>query len=152
MLHRHPVLAAITVLYLAGVALVTLGPTPYDDSTGDLLSSMLRFFSRHAATDWLTYDRVEFGANIAMFVPIGLFLVLLFGRRLWWLAILVSVALSVVIEVSQGAFLPTRVSDLRDVVSNGTGGILGVVLGVVLTAITDAYRRARGSKAAPDTV
>ncbi|OUD84960.1 hypothetical protein BC477_11155 [Clavibacter michiganensis subsp. michiganensis] len=40
-----------------------------------------------------------------MFVPVGMFLVLLLGRSRWWLAIALGVGLSALIETAQ-AFLP----------------------------------------------
>jgi glycopeptide antibiotics resistance protein len=143
MFRRHPVLSVLTVLYLAAVAWVTLGPEPYDARTSGVLWRFLDFFGRHEATDWITFDRVEFGANIAMFVPLGMFFVLLLGRRRWWLAILACGAVSCVIEISQGALLPTRVSDLADVVANTSGGTAGVLLGVVLMSISLARRGGR---------
>jgi glycopeptide antibiotics resistance protein len=144
MFRRHPVLSILTVLYLAGVAWVTLGPEPYDARTSSVLWRFLDFFGRHEETDWITFDRVEFVANIAMFIPLGVFLVLLFGRRRWWLAILACAVLSCAIELSQGALLPTRVSDLHDVVANSAGGVIGVLLGVVLMSISLARRARRG--------
>ncbi|MDF2444304.1 MAG: hypothetical protein JWR01_2507 [Subtercola sp.] len=144
MFRRHPVLTAFTVAYLGLVAWITLGPQPLDDRAEGLLYRALRVFGRHASTDWITYDRVEFIANIAMFVPVGLFLLLLLGRRQWWLAILIGFVMTVAIEVAQLG-IPGRVSDLRDVVSNTSGATLGVLVGLVLTA--GAARRIRREKA-----
>jgi hypothetical protein len=70
MLHRHPVLSLITLAYLAFVGVVTLGPQPLDSSNSGWLLRALGFFSRQNATDWIPYDRVEFTANIGMFVPV----------------------------------------------------------------------------------
>ena len=133
MLHRHPVLSPVTLVYLAFVGWVTLGPQPLDSGNNELLLRALGLFSRHDATDWITYGRVEFAANIAMFIPIGVFLLLLLGRRFWWLAIVVAVLLTGSIEFTQ-QFLPTRVPDVRDLVANGSGAVLGVIVGLVLTA------------------
>ncbi|MET4640121.1 glycopeptide antibiotics resistance protein [Mycetocola sp. 2940] len=133
MLHRHPVLGLFTLAYLAFVGWITLGPQPFDDNPNGLLFRALGFFGRHEATDWITYTGLEFTANIGMFLPIGLFLVLLFGRRLWWLAMSLGFGLTVAIETAQ-IFLPTRVSDPRDVVANTCGAVLGVLVGLVLTA------------------
>lgn len=148
MLHRHPFLGLITAAYLCCVGWMTLTPQPYDQQVvGSILGRALRFFARHDSTDWITYGRVEFGANIAMFVPIGLFFLLLLGRRHWWLAILLGAMLSVGIELSQAAFLPTRYPSVRDVVSNSTGAIIGVLAGLVLTAAK--ARRIRHDRRVP---
>lgn len=133
MFRRHPVLTALTLVYLGLVAWITLGPQPLDDQAQGVLYRALRVLGRHDATDWITYDRVEFAANVAMFLPIGVFLLLLFGRRQWWLAIILGFLMTVGIEVAQLA-LPGRVSDLRDVVSNTTGATLGVLVALLLTA------------------
>ncbi|MFZ4895319.1 VanZ family protein [Plantibacter sp. Mn2098] len=133
MFRRHPVLSTLTIAYLALVAFVTLGPQPVDSSSTGWVWRLLGVFDRYEATSWITFDRLEFGANIAMFVPIGLFFLLLFGRRRWWLAILIGGALTIGIETSQ-LFLPGRVSDVRDLLSNTTGAVLGVLIGLVLTA------------------
>ena len=141
MLHRHPILGLFTAVYLAFVGWVTLGPQPLDESNSGLIFKLLRVLDRYEATAWINYNTLEFGANIAMFFPIGLFLVLLFGRRLWWIAMALGSALTVAIETAQ-IFIPGRVSDPRDIVANSAGAILGVLIGLLLTA-----RKARQLKA-----
>jgi glycopeptide antibiotics resistance protein len=133
MLHRHPFLSVVTLAYLAFVGWVTLGPQPLDSTNNGWLLRALGFFARHDSTDWITYGRVEFAANVGMFIPIGVFLVLLFGRRLWWLAIVMGVILTGSIEFTQ-QFLPTRYPDVRDLVANAGGAVLGVGFALVLTA------------------
>jgi glycopeptide antibiotics resistance protein len=140
MLHRHPILSLITLAYLAFVGWVTLGPQPLDSSNNGWLLRALGFFSRHDATDWITYDRVEFAANIGMFVPVGVLLLLLFGRRLWWFAIVVGIMLTCSIEFTQ-QFLPTRYPDVRDLVANTSGTIIGVLFALVLTGLQVVRRR-----------
>jgi len=130
---RHPFLSLATLAYLGLVGWITLGPQPLDDRANGLLWRVLEVFGRYSETDWITYSRVEFGANVAMFVPIGLFFLLLFGRRFWWLSILFGVALTVGIEAAQ-MFIPGRVSDPRDLVANSSGAFLGVIGGLILTA------------------
>ncbi len=86
-----------------------------------------------------------------MFVPVGMFLVLLLGRSRWWLAIALGVGLSALIETAQ-AFLPTRVSDVRDIVHNGLGALVGVVVVLILTARSEnARRRALRRRPQPST-
>ena len=143
MLRRHPLLALFTIGYLAVVAWVTLGPQPLDAGGSRALFRVLRFFGNHDATQWITYDRVQFFANVGMFVPIGLLFLLVLGRRRWWLAIAGGVLATVIIELSQLG-IPGRVSDPNDVLANSVGAAIGVLTALVITtpaALRD--RRAR---------
>ncbi|WP_166871107.1 VanZ family protein [Salinibacterium sp. ZJ450] len=135
MLRRHPFLSPLTMAYLIFVGWVTLNPEPDDPRAFGPLDRLLLFFSRDDRTSWITFDLVEFAANIAMFVPVGVFLVLLFGRRWWWIVTLGGLGLSVGIELIQ-IVLPSRFPDPRDVFANGMGTLLGALLGLALTAGT----------------
>lgn len=140
MFHRHPFLSLVTFAYLGVVGLVTLTPQ-HDAPTGSAL--VLRIVAHLQAYDArLTYDRVEFLANVAMFVPVGMFLLLLFGSRLWWLAAGAGFALTVAIELAQRS-IPGRVSDPRDVLANTAGALIGVAVALVLTLPATLRRRRR---------
>ncbi|MEH6780216.1 MAG: VanZ family protein [Rhodoglobus sp.] len=141
MFRRHPQLSAATLGYLAVVAWLTLSPQAPDQRDGPLWQLAV-FLDRFQATQWLTFNDLEFMANIALFVPLGLFFVLLVGKRRWWLALALAVLLTVGIEWVQ-QFIPSRVSDPRDIASNS----LGAAIGVVVTLIVAAVRaRARGRR------
>lgn len=134
MFHRHPLLSLLTFAYLAFVGWVTL--TPQTSTGTSLLTRIadraLRELDAFGPTAQLSAADIEFAANVAMFVPIGVFFLLLMGRRHWWLAVLAGLALTLGIEVAQQE-IPGRVSDPRDVLSNGAGTVIGVVVGWVLT-------------------
>ncbi|WBU38397.1 VanZ family protein [Homoserinibacter sp. YIM 151385] len=147
MFRRHPVLSAITLAYLAVVGWLTLGPQPLDDHGDGLLRRVLEELDRHPATAWVTYSGVEFAANILMFVPAGLFFLLLLGRRRWVLAVLLGLAMTCAIEAAQ-LLLPDRVSDPRDIVANSLGGLLGVLVALRWTR-PRRKRRARAERARP---
>ena len=147
LVRHHPVLSAVTALYLGAVAWLTLGPQPIALVKAGGVFRLLALFQRHTATAWITYPAVEFAANVAMFVPIGVFLLLLVGRRWWWMAALTGVALSASIEFAQ-LFLPGRVSDVRDLVSNSIGAFAGVLVALLLTWPEAVRRR----DAQPSTV
>ncbi|MGA0568685.1 VanZ family protein [Rathayibacter sp. KR2-224] len=146
MFRRHPLLSTITLLYLVGVAWITLGPQPQVASKDGIVMQVLRILWEHPATDWVTYNGVEFTANIAMFLPIGLFFLLLFGRSRWWLAMGIPFLMTLSIETAQ-IWIPGRVSDVRDVISNTVGAVVGVLLGLAITA-PRARRDAAAARAA----
>lgn len=129
---RHPILSLVTFAYLGLVGWITLTPQA-EERQGGLLWALALFFDRHATTEWITFNLLEFVANALLFLPFGVFFVLLFGRARWWLAILLGVALTVGIEFAQ-QFIPNRVSDVRDIVSNSIGAVLGTVFALVVTA------------------
>jgi glycopeptide antibiotics resistance protein len=138
-LHRHPFLSLVTIAYLAFVGWVTLTPGSEAPTQSDLVLRVLARLERYQHLQWLTYDRAEYLANIALFVPIGLFLLLLFGSRFWWLAIVAALTMTSFIETVQKS-IPGRVSDDRDIAANTLGAVIGVLLGLVLT-LPETLRR-----------
>ena len=76
----------MTLVYLGFVGWVTLTPGAEAPTSSGLAMRVLARLQRSEHLSWLTYDRAEYLANIALFVPVGLFLLLMFGTRLWWLA------------------------------------------------------------------
>ena len=75
-----------------------------------------------------------------------MFLLLLFGTRLWWVAVAASFAMSSFIEVAQRS-IPGRVPDEQDVLANSLGAAVGVVVALVVT-LPAALRRRRQRLAA----
>jgi VanZ family protein len=141
--HRHPLLSLVTFAYLGFVGWLTLTPQQAAPTGSDLV---LRVVARLQVIDpRFTYDRVEFAANVGLFVPVGVFLVLLFGARFWWVAAIAGFALTSAIETAQRS-IPGRVPDERDVVANTAGALIGVVLALVLT-FPDTVRRWRARRA-----
>jgi glycopeptide antibiotics resistance protein len=109
---------------------MTLRPVPYDPETAGVIRRILETLAAWPPTAWVTFDVVEFSANVVMFVPLGL-LVRAWGGRPWH-GILGGLVLSAAIETTQLLFLPTRVADVRDVVANTAGAALGVLLGALI--------------------
>ena len=135
-LHRHPFLALLTLLYGGFVALVTLTPGSGTPDYYGLATRVLARMQRYPELDPLTYrlsvDRIEFLANIGLFVPLGVFLLLLVGTRLWFVALMAGIVLTSMIETVQKE-IPGRVSDPRDVAANSIGMFVGVFLAILLT-------------------
>ncbi len=145
MLHRHPFLGLLTLLYLGFVGLVTLTPGSDSPDYSDLAARVLARLQRYPELDRLTIHlsvgRIEFLANIGLFVPLGVFLLLLFGTRFWWVALVAGIVLTSMIEQVQKQ-IPGRVSDPRDVTANSIGMFVGVGLALVLT-LPGTLRRQR---------
>jgi glycopeptide antibiotics resistance protein len=131
-LHRHPFLSVVTLTYLAFVGWVTLTPASDAPTQSDLVLRVLSRLQGYDRLSWLTYDRAEYLANVAMFIPVGLFLLLLFGTRFWWLAVAAALTMTSLIETAQRS-IPGRVSDERDIAANTLGAVIGVAVGLVLT-------------------
>jgi glycopeptide antibiotics resistance protein len=132
-LRRHPVLSLATAVYLAALFYLTLTPSSTSDQAFSILRRVVSLLQRHDATDWVTFPLAEFAANILLFVPMGVFVVLLLGRRMWWAGLFAGFIGSCWIELAQGVWLPSRVSDPRDLVSNTLGTLLGVLLALLIT-------------------
>lgn len=126
------VLAILTAIYAWLVGWTTLRAAPYGSDIASGLDRLLLWFAERPSTAWITFDRVEFGANVAMFVPLGVIAVLWFGVRGWWAAPIIGALASGTIELLQALLLDTRVADLRDIVANTLGSFLGMCLMLLL--------------------
>ncbi|TDW30585.1 VanZ family protein [Cryobacterium psychrophilum] len=131
----HRLAIVLSVAYLAALALIAFWPTPVDRGAHGPLISILASLQRHGAPDWLTYNFVEFAANIALFVPVGLLGVILLGARRWWLAISAGFVASFFIEFGQLIFLPGRFATVNDVIANTSGAVIGTVGALVVLGL-----------------
>jgi glycopeptide antibiotics resistance protein len=77
---------------------------------------------------FIGYPQIEFLANVLMFVPLGLLVGVLFGRRFWALAILLGFSASACIEFAQFVLLPGRYGTVDDVIANTLGALVGALL------------------------
>lgn len=142
MLHRHPLLSLITGAYLLFVAWLTLTPQPIGPDQVQLVERVLDALHHRGYVESLDYDRLELLANIALFVPVGMFALLLVGAGAWWVALLAPAALTLGIETAQIG-IPGRVPDERDLFANAVGGVLGVLVALLLTLPATLRRRRR---------
>ncbi|MDY7542562.1 MULTISPECIES: VanZ family protein [unclassified Cryobacterium] len=133
---RHPRLRrwmlGLAATYLVFLALIAFWPTPVDGSLDGTLTQVLGWLHAHGAPDWLRYSLVEFTANIVLFIPVGMFIVVLAGKSRWWLGIAAGFAASCTIELGQLVFLPARFATLNDVLANTSGSVIGVLLGLLV--------------------
>lgn len=122
-------------VYGAFVALATLSPTPLDQGYQSSIDRVLAVLHRNGIPEWFGYSKLEFSANIAMFIPLGFLVAMLFPARLWWLALLICPAFSVAIELTQSVALSSRFATACDVIANSSGALIGITCAVILHAV-----------------
>ncbi|WP_460796763.1 VanZ family protein [Microbacterium sp. GXF0217] len=125
----------LLAVYTAFVLLVTMWPSPQDLEFDSIASRVLRALHNIGVPETFGYDKLEFTANIAMFVPLGFLLGLALARKAWWVALILLPAFSAGIEFTQGIALESRVSTFYDVMANSIGGFLGLLLAMVIRAM-----------------
>lgn len=135
---RRNISILLLVAYAGVVAAMTLSPTPLDQGFESSIDKLLGVLHRNGVPQWFGYSKLEFTANIAMFVPLGFLVGLALPARVWWLAVLISPALSIAIEMTQAGLLTERFATASDVFANTIGGLLGTILAMTLRAIVNA--------------
>lgn len=126
---RRRRLLLLTGAYVLALALIGFWRTPVDQKVPTTrlrpVVWMADLFNLTAAQ---SYDVVELGANIVLFVPLGA-LVLLWRRDWSWLhATLIAFATTALIETAQQVLRPERFAAVSDIVANTLGGLIGGLL------------------------
>ncbi|WP_181905682.1 VanZ family protein [Microbacterium bovistercoris] len=132
-MRREALLAASACIYAIVLALIAFWPQHVDSAVPSRFWRMLE-----TTIPFITYERVEFGANILLFVPLGILLALLLPARRW-LAVPSAALVSAVIETVQGVFISGRTASILDVVAN----VIGASIGLAIVAIAYRARRRR---------
>lgn len=130
---RRRLTMVLFVGYSLFVAVVTL--TPQMPGSGFVTRMVARVLaSLHYRGLFLSVDfsTIEFLGNILMFVPLGIFVAMLISQRHWWLLLFTGTLMSGVIELGQMLFLPGRVPEVRDLISNSTGFLIGAICAVLV--------------------
>jgi hypothetical protein len=125
--------AVLAAAYLLALLLIAFWPTPVDRPVSGNLSSILGWLHAHGLPLFIGYNKVEFAANIGLFVPFGYIAGI--WSRIWWHPLTAGFAASFFIELAQEIFLPQRFSSLLDVVANTIGAGLGFALFALLQAV-----------------
>ena len=94
-------LSLLTGGYLAFVAWLTVTPRADAAARIAIIHRVLEALHRRGYLLSIDDTRLVFLANIALFVPVGMFLLLLFRTRLWWVALTASLAMTTFIETAQ---------------------------------------------------
>ena len=114
--------------YLAALVLIAWWPTHVDAGLGvvdwPLTRALAAVLGISAAS---AYAVIEVGANVALFVPLGLLISWRFAGWRWWRVALVGALVSVVIEVVQAVTPLDRTASVTDVLANTVGAALGAL-------------------------
>ncbi|MGX1934347.1 VanZ family protein [Microbacterium resistens] len=133
--------SVLLAVYTAFVLVVTMWPAPEQLEFDGIATRVLRMLHNIGVPEWFGYDKLEFTANVGMFVPLGFLLGLALPRKGWWLAVILLPAFSGGIEATQGLALENRVSTILDVLANTTGGYIGLLVAMILRAMIHARDR-----------
>lgn len=131
--------------YALVLGAIALWPTPVDRAGAGLLVKALKELHRRGMPGWIDYAFVESASNVLLFIPLGVLVVSIFGRRHWWAGGAVGMLLSALIELAQFVFLPARYPTLLDVAANTGGAALGGLL--MLLVLTLRKARAKPASA-----
>jgi len=143
-IRRHPVLSVLTGVYLGGLAWMTLTPVPFEAKRATFIELAVATFHRSSLTNWVTTGGLEIAIKIAIFVPFGVLLVALFGRRRWVFVVFLGVITSCWIELAQSIWIPSRAADARDVFANSTGALLGALVALVVISVMNRRSASTG--------
>ena len=131
---RRLVLA--TGLYAVALALIGLWKTPVDRGVPVTDFAPVRWLTDLLDLQpWQAYDLVETSANVVLFVPLGILVLLWFRSWSLFAAVGVAFATTVTIELLQQALRPERFASLSDVVANTLGWLIGGLMVVGARAL-----------------
>lgn len=143
--------AALAAALLLAVVL-TLTPSPLSTGLFDFHDRLAQVVGRLTLGQTeVSLEEAEALANVLLFIPIGLLLRLALPRALSSALLLLATAGSFGIEVVQYLALPDRTPSLVDVLTNGGGAAIGLVLGVDAQRLVDRWSRRRARRARPGT-
>ena len=124
------VLWAALLAYVIALIAIAVWPTQVDVPARGMLADITR------ALPWLTYARIEFAANVLLFVPFGVLVTLLLPRARWWYALAAALLFSTTAEALQ-LLIDERTSTAQDVAAN----IAGAIVGILAVAVARPRRR-----------
>lgn len=113
--------------YLLVVGLVVFSPSDDTSQATGYFAWVIDRLDELQASFEPGYVALEFVANIAMFVPLGLLLPVAFARLPSWAVLAIGFATTVTIESVQST-LPSRFSTVSDVVANTLGTAVGLLV------------------------
>lgn len=85
------------------------------------------------------------------FIPVGAFLVCMFGRRRWWAALGFSVVAAAWLEAAQTVWMPAGYADVVDILLASIGAGIGVVAAAGVALAREHSQRSHRSSTARQT-
>ncbi|MDO7882395.1 VanZ family protein [Salinibacterium soli] len=79
--------------------------------------------------------RESWALPLVLFIPVGLLLTLLMGRRRWWVAVGFGMLGAAWVEAAQTIWMPPGYASALDILCSSAGAVFGVLLGVVLLTV-----------------
>ena len=141
---------AATTVSAIGFAVVVAGVlslTLFGSEPPSLAEPELYLDPREGARGWTTIAWNPVLDNVALFVPVGAMAAAVWWRRSIVTVWLVCLAISVGIEAFQYLVPTGRVANTADVLANGVGAAVGILLAVALGARAAAVRSASRAEA-----
>jgi VanZ family protein len=129
------------VVHTLLVLRITQWPELADPSAMATLDRLMRWAHAHGLPDRVDVVVVEAVANVVMFMPFGLLLPVVL-RRPAWVAVPIGAVFSVLLELGQLVFFPSRVPTAQDVLMNTLGAALGAALLLGARTVEPESRRA----------
>lgn len=128
-------MAAGLAIYLVIAGLVLTLPVSYRD----VVAAIGGWLRSNLGISWFGTGWIEFGANILIFLPLGLLLTLLVGHH-WW-GVLLALGVSALAELAQ-LVIPSRQPSLRDIIANVLGAGIGAAIAwLIMRRSATAQRR-----------
>lgn len=112
-------------LYGVALLLIAAWPTHVDENVNVLNSAPARWLIDLGIAPHNTYRLIEASANVVLFVPFGVLLMLASLRVTWLRAVGVALVVSCGIEILQAVALPGRTANAGDVAANVLGAAIG---------------------------
>lgn len=132
---RHALAWLLGLGYGGFLAFVVFWPSPIDRPVAGMLDRVIEELHERGVPAFVDYAFIEFTANIALFIPVGVFFGLILPMRYWVVAYLLGPVLSALIELAQRQLLSARYATLTDIIANSTGALIGVTLALLVRAV-----------------
>ena len=125
----HRWAAILLAVYAALVVVVSVVPRPIDRGLTPWFRGVLATLHRYGFPGRIDYEFVELASHVALFLPIGVLAVVALGRRLAWLAVLIGLGISALVEFGQSMLMSDHPLSRLDLLLNVVGTVVGAAIG-----------------------